>query len=165
MIVSLDPGKKRTACAYFSESDNRLVSVFWLKPGEAPDPLFAVSLVIIEKPNINGNTPNWQSTFDCGWYGAIVAGWFRAPIVEYEPNAWKATVKKPLHHQRLWRVLAKEERALLPVEVPGVIETACVRYARTGTVRNYEHEWHNLLDAVGVGLFHLGRTGRGGAKA
>lgn len=164
MIVAIDPGKKRSAVACFNEMTGTLLSVFYLEPGEAPAMPFSASVVVIEKPNINVNTPNWQSVLDCGWSGALVAGWFRAPVIAHEPNAWKATVKKPVHHHRLWRVLSPAERFLLPVGVAAVIDAACKSYARTGKVTKYEHHWHNLLDAVGVGLFHLGRTGRGGAK-
>jgi hypothetical protein len=163
MIVAIDPGKNRCACACFSEGTSALVSAFFLTPGQEPPVPFSASVVVIEKPRITTNTPNWESIVDEAWSGAIIAGTFRAPIIPYYPNEWKATVKKPVHHRRLWRVLSPAERFLLPVGVAAVIDAAVKSYAATGKVTKYSHEWHNLLDAVGLGLFHLGRTGRGGA--
>jgi len=164
MIVALDTGKARTAAAYFE--GEICVKVGFLVP---PTAMYvhtpsAVSLVVVEKPRINSDTPNWESVFDCGWYGALVVGAFRAPVVEYSPSGWKASTKKPLHHKRLWRVMLPSERALFPEDTWDVIEHACAGYARTGKVTKYSHEWHNTLDAVGIGLFHFGRTGRGGSK-
>lgn len=121
-------------------------------------------LVVIEKPNINANTPNWQSMLECAWHGALVAGAFNAPIREYEPNAWKGTVKKPPHHRRIWRAATPAEQALFPSDVPAIIEAACAEYARIGKVRKYSHPWHNFLDSMGVGFFDTGRIGRGGKK-
>ena len=56
----------------------------------------------------------------------------------YQPKMWKGQVPKPAHHRRLCRVLTGAELDLW------------------GTAD------HNAKDAIGIGLFHLGRTSKGG---
>jgi len=56
----------------------------------------------------------------------------------YQPKMWKGQVPKPAHHRRLARVLTGVELDL------------------------WATADHNAKDAIGIGLFHLGRTKRGG---
>ena len=56
----------------------------------------------------------------------------------YQPKVWKGQVPKPAHHKRLVRVLSAAETTL------------------------WNEADHNARDAIGIGLFHLGRTKRGG---
>jgi hypothetical protein len=51
---------------------------------------------------------------------------------------WKGSVPKEIHHQRLLKVLTEEERAIMPKTKSGKYD-------------------HNMLDAVGLGLWKLGR--------
>ncbi len=62
-----------------------------------------------------------------------------ARIRRIRPWGWKGNVPKAVHHARLIEALAASERALVEA-LP----------------RN-----RDALDAVGLGLWHLGRTGRG----
>lgn len=57
------------------------------------------------------------------------------------PSDWKGTVPKAVHQPRIIGALTPHELALL------------------GTVNRPNHD---IVDAVGLGLWHLGRTGRGG---
>jgi len=76
--------------------------------------------------------------------GVIVGLQRRPDVVVYDPHSWKGGVPKPIHHKRVLSVLTPEENALLQQTKPAM---------------------HNLspdmLDAVGLGLFHLKRMGRG----
>lgn len=58
---------------------------------------------------------------------------------KYRPAEWKGTIPKRVHHLRVWNVLNEEERLL----VPSMTE-------------------HDTWDAVGGGLFAVGRVGTGG---
>lgn len=71
---------------------------------------------------------------------ALCAAVDRAVQVQafYQPKMWKGQVPKPAHHRRLGRVLTGVELDLW------------------GTAD------HNAKDAIGIGLFHLGRTRKGG---
>lgn len=59
--------------------------------------------------------------------------------VEVYPRTWKGTAPKHIHQQRIIKALAKEELTLLP---------------KTPRSRKLDH---NMIDAVGLGLWHLGR--------
>lgn len=58
---------------------------------------------------------------------------------KYRPGEWKGNVTKGAHHRRLRAALEEDERLLCP----GFAE-------------------HDAWDAIGIGLFALARTGRGG---
>jgi hypothetical protein len=60
------------------------------------------------------------------------------PLVCYTPHQWKGHVPKRVMQQRL------EDQGLLP---EGALSLG-----------------HDALDAIGLGYFHLGLTGKGGAK-
>lgn len=74
-------------------------------------------------------------------YRAVAAG--RADVTRHEvaPFAWKGQVPKHVHHARIERVLAPAERRL---------------------ARGLDH---NVWDAIALGLFAVGRVGRGGTTA
>lgn len=55
------------------------------------------------------------------------------------PRTWKGTVPKPIHNKRVLAALTPEEVAVLPKRP-----------------RAKDHD-HNLLDAIGLGLWKLGR--------
>lgn len=60
------------------------------------------------------------------------------------PFTWKGNVPKPIHHARLARILGPEASVILG-QPPQI--------------------FHDTWDAVGLGLYALGRTGRGGRAA
>lgn len=66
----------------------------------------------------------------------------RADVTRHEvtPGAWKGQVPKHVHHARVLELLDATERR-----------------------RAAGHD-HNVLDAIALGLFALGRTGRGGTR-
>jgi len=55
----------------------------------------------------------------------------------YNPTQWKGNLPKAVHHRRLLKALTEAEAPLWPAG-------------------------HDARDAVGIGLFHLGRVKRGG---
>lgn len=58
----------------------------------------------------------------------------------YTPNQWKGSVPKRVHQKRVLAALTEAERALLEGRP--------------------KKELVQVLDAIGLGLFHLGRLGR-----
>lgn len=67
--------------------------------------------------------------------GMLIRGWDE----RYRPGEWKGNVPKRAHHKRLSRALRDEERAVAP-----------------------NANEHDAWDAIGIGLFALARTKRGG---
>lgn len=68
--------------------------------------------------------------------GQLNNGWTK----KYTPGQWKGNVPKPAHHRRLSQILTDTEHKAM---------------RDTG---------HDAWDAVGIGLFYLGRTKRGGVR-
>lgn len=114
-----------------------------------------------------------------------------APVHEYTISAggedaardWIGGTNKAALHHRIWSELTFAEREALarfgratgqgggrargkantgrPVDVGTAVTENCKRAA---TGRDLlKHDWYDVLDAVGVGLFHLGRVGKGAA--
>ncbi len=58
-----------------------------------------------------------------------------------EPHAWKGSVDKNIHHARIWAKLTPIEQEIVSASARGVAPS----------------KRHNILDAVGIGLFVVGR--------
>lgn len=69
-----------------------------------------------------------------------------AKVTYYEPWEWKGSVAKNVHHQRLWGHLGPHEKELVAKTAEGMAPS----------------KRHNMMDAIGIGLFALGRTRCGG---
>ncbi len=93
-----------------------------------------------------------QDLIDVQAVGCAVAGLLADSVRLIKPSEWKGTVPKPIHHARLVGVLSAEERAVLG----DVAERALRR-----STRGHDKE---VLDAVGIGLYDLGRTNRSGGE-
>jgi hypothetical protein len=67
------------------------------------------------------------------------------PVTWIPPHAWKGQVPDEILYDRIRKRLDKREADLLDLVLKGI-------------AKGYHH---NVLDAIGIGLFHLGRAGRG----
>lgn len=75
------------------------------------------------------------------------AGMYRACGVErhyVEPAEWKGQAPKDVHHARVWSKLTDDERDVVNEAVRGIAPS----------------KRHNVLDAVGLGLFVAKRLGK-----
>ncbi len=184
MILRLyiDPGVNFHACALFDGLQLAQVALI------APDAFLAyphahqLHELVIEKmevyPGAQQEDPN--DLIDVHGAAKTAEAFIRArggPVAVWpKPKDWKGQIKKWQHHARVWSVLSPAERETFArdsghtVDAVGKkIDEACERWAqgdvnRRGKVRGYEWSAHNLLDAVGLGLWHLGRTGRAGHR-
>lgn len=159
----IDPGKVFHAVAKFHDAQLRAVA--FIPPNGFPSvfaPAFASDLVI-EKPQIYPGADEKDPNDLLDVYGAArySEGLLGIPAHYVLPREWKGSFKKPPHHRQVWAALSQQERecfardAGLEVEFIGdKIEAACERLARTGEVTGYSWKAHNLLDAVGLGLWH-----------
>jgi hypothetical protein len=173
----IDPGVHFHACALFR--DLELQTVCFVAPetfanNGCPFNVAQLSHLVIEKPVLRG--PNGKDPNDClDVFGAaqLAAGVIRyqgGPAALYViPEDWKGQFKKPPHHRKVWAELSFSERLIVATDsghttehIRDKIEKACQTLARTRKVTGYSWKAHNLLDAVGLGLWHLGRlhTGR-----
>lgn len=160
-----DPGVHRIARAIFV--NRQAVSIDYLPACETVSRTLPASFLGIEKPQIYQNTPTAQANDCLDVWGA--ACWFRAEVRRnsvrvlseriVSPEEWKGQLPKPVHHARLWEAMAESERALFPADTEERIRKGIQRGGYTNAKGN---DFHNLLDAVGIGLFCESRTARAG---
>lgn len=172
VLVAIDPGyaKRGQGCAVALFVSGVLASVRFLRPANATPDALAVcaTLVVWECPQVDDRTRcSVPHVVELAAVGAELAGLFAgacgAKLERVTPSQWKGSTPKPVAHARMWERLSFAERALLggdttiervhAAQRAGALE----RWAREGA--HYYGAWqgHNTLDAVGLGLWKLGR--------
>jgi hypothetical protein len=146
-LLCVDPGKT-TGLAVFR--DNALIQAFagpsseiLKKPPPSNVPLMTV---VIENPRwtpMRGVDPN--DLLDLSrLVGRFEDYYTRAghTVFLVTPMQWKGSVKKSIHNRRVLELLTAHETMLLP---------------KRPRAKDYDH---NLVDAIGLGLWKLGRLRR-----
>lgn len=124
--------------------------------------------LVIERPQVDGRTQaavkdvlalDWEAALFAG----LVVGYTGAALVECTPRDWKGTTPKPIVHRRAWGALSAHERSVLGGDpVLRAIEAAVERGAKRNWPPGLDayggRAIHNPLDAVAIGLWHLGRV-------
>lgn len=154
LLVAVDLGKRKAGVAVFRVEPDRGYSVL-VSCSTVEGPGLAHAIVNYVQPD-EGLPPQWV----CEWpmkyddkrlyHEAIedlqavgnaledlVGGWSD----KYRPGEWKGHVPKGIHHRRVNRSLRPAELAIMPASAE-----------------------HDAWDAVGIGLFALARTRRGGSS-
>lgn len=156
MIVSVDPGLRHLGVACWDEAGRLLYAdlvkntdqefrgvlawrameqQFWLRvPASKSD------FVIVECPRIYPHSDQRKGDLNdllevAGVVGILVAKFATARQVY--PADWKGQVEKKVMNQRAWGELTADEKL---------------------KVKNAAD--HNVLDGIGIGLFHFGRLGK-----
>ncbi len=136
-MISVDPGVHGSGVAFWFAG--RLSAVRYYKPSE----ISSVLSVVIECPQIypgvksKGN-PNdlIKLAFEAG---RIIGLFNPVELRVIKPRDWKGTIKKEAMLKRILSKLTEEELAIVKAaNIPKAVE-------------------HNVLDAIGIGLWHLGR--------
>ncbi len=140
MLLAIDPGADAGWARFSGKS---LVGCGLGPPSEGP-----ISRVLIERPAIYPGGRQKARPADVIKL-AVRAGeaggqYARTRLIEpeyIEPHAWKGSVNKEIHHARIWAKLTPAEQAVVSQAARGVAPS----------------KRHNILDAVGIGLFGIGR--------
>lgn len=173
-LVTIDPGyaAKGPGCAVAVFCCGLLSQTYFARPEKVwITPLKNVYEVVWECPQVDSRSRvSVPSIVQLAAVGGTLAGMYSgacggATVVPVSPSAWKGSTPKPVHHLRLWRQLRVVEHDLLGgVDTEMAIEAACRkgaldRWGKPGA-SYYPRTWwtHNLLDAVGIGLWRLGRA-------
>lgn len=142
-LVALDPGDA-TGWAFFEEG--LLVAAGCSKPDDICDDVprgaLRADIVVIELPqNWPGKTPITSIITLAVRVGTFKERWERygASVELVWPTTWKGSVPKKIHNDRVLEALSAAERKLLP---------------KRPRAKDFDH---NMLDAVGIGLWKLGR--------
>jgi hypothetical protein len=168
-----DPG---SACALFGAGRGGLSAVWFFKPFRATHHYgftgtTCIETVVIEKPQVDDRTVGipLKDVINLSYAAGRVLGFYTeagARVKEYLPRQWKGSTPKPLHHLKLWGVLTEAEREVVGgADALAQIEAACergglARWSKPGVVYYGGWKGHNILDAVALGCFHLGRIGK-----
>lgn len=153
MIVTVDPGKHYHGLAVFSHGELRVASLIprkeigvWVRANEWCVP----EVLVVEQPHKQFRTVNYNILTALACAAGEVAGAFmglqHTEHVQYIwPSTWKGQLDKPKSHKRIRVELSKAEFAR--IVMPSQVKTL----------------GHNVMDAVGIGLWRVGRmrTGRG----
>lgn len=173
MIITIDPGVHACALAYL---ENAHVQAYALTNhvDRAALATLDVTHVVVERPEYQGlrtQSARVQDLIALSWAGGLMAGTIAgttgAHLIELPPSAWKGSEPKPVHHSRVWALLTADERLVLGgAATHDAIDLAVDKGARErwkkGGAAYYPRAWkmHNVLDAVGMGLFYVGRMAK-----
>ena len=165
LLVSVDPGIRVCGVACFVEG-----TLAWAQPvksldksAKGADAYFAMSTAVrdvvwagagvpthiaIETPEQYPGSPAPRSAVQAlegvvGAVGVALQGAKGVPVFGYKPKEWKRQVPKPIMYGRICSRLSQNELDAVPSVA------ASVRF-KTST-------FHQCLDAIGIGLHHLGR--------
>lgn len=176
-LVAIDPGYSRNGqgCAVAVFEGTALVRVLFARP-ETVDHATLRSIgaeqVVWECPQVDSRTrvsvpAVVQLAAIGGTLAGLIAGASGATVEPVTPSAWKGSAPKPVAHGRMWDRLSDDERLLLGGEATATQIAAAKRRGaacRWDPARSpyYPATWvtHNVLDAVGIGLWKLQRTER-----
>ena len=161
-LVGIDPGTRALGACLFQ--DGRLVSarasvargigalpsLVAYHAGNLRDYAGKCPEVAIELMRWRPKDPRSQANdlIDVQTVGMVVAGSCRNRIHLYPATTWKGSVPKPVHHKRIREALELEEARILDA----ALSVAPARHRK------------EILDALGIGLFHLKRTNRSGIR-
>jgi hypothetical protein len=147
-LLAIDPGKA-TGWAYFDKET--LVSCGVLKFNPHPEYFSFMeyrrfSKIIIEKPKIYP-VRQWKGDPNDLISVALIAGWVAGFLdevssnIEYvTPQAWKGNRPKEVDHRHTMSLLSTEEKEVIK-RTKGVLKS----------------QKHNMIDAIGIGLWYLRR--------
>ena len=157
-LMAIDPGVHTCACAVFRRG---------LLDQLGYDLVTPVVEAIVEKPQADSRVGVYNIDLACR--GAELAGRAihpRGVVLYTTPTKWKQSVPKPICHARALKDLSSAELSLLPDGTAERVRSARESGAKDGWRkpgavyygRGKGSDVHNLLDAVALGLWHLGRT-------
>ena len=154
VVLAVDPGRD----AAWSVFQGQALVAVGFRELPLPECLPLRSRVVVERPSIHGGTRNPASIVTL----AIDLGMRVAPYkvagfdVEYVlPTTWKGNVKKDVCASRVKARLTEEE-----LEVVADLFKSKTDGKRSRLVVS-KGKQHNVWDGIGIGLWAVGRFGRG----
>lgn len=174
-LLAIDPGVKACATATFVEGVLRFVGMYG--PDDKAPWCSRAVVEIPERVNVAGVQPD--DLIRVAVAGARMAERCvrGAPgtVLEVRPAEWKGSVPKPICHSRMWAKLDDSEIDLLGGMKTGyAIKLACDRGAADRWKKDGKRYYrarelstvdgtkitHDILDAVALGMWYVGRYAR-----
>lgn len=159
-LLAIDPGVNASATAWF---EDRVLQQVGDWPARTPRPIRAYDRAIVEVPQFDSRVS--IHVIGLAVAGAHLAGSAAEHARFVAPREWKGSMPKPVHHRKVWAELSDAERKVLPDYAEHEINKALMRGAKDGWRKpggtyygaSERGRVHNVLDAVALGLFELGR--------
>ena len=145
--LAIDPGKS-TGWALFRREELSACGLVDPTKGERPPRHEGLDVCVVEVPcHQHSDTPSltndlFKTAFRAGQLAESTGC---RDIVAVSPHAWKGSVPKDLHNERVLKRLTEDERKIL--------YAACRADGKKVSVSLL----NNVIDAVGLGLWYLGR--------
>jgi len=172
VLVAIDPGytKRGKGCAVAVFCNGALIHVHFARPEtiSANELCVCAGDVVWECPQVDARSnASVPAIVQLAAVGGVLAGLYAGACgcraVAVVPSAWKGSAPKPIAHGRDWERLREAERDLLGGD--GTIARidaakragALDRWGKPGATYYGTWQGHNLLDAVGLGMWRLGR--------
>lgn len=161
MLLSIDPGTV-SGWALFADPDQNSGQGRLLSTGLCLDHIpQQVTRVVIERPVIypGGRTKNPNDVLLVAVAAGEWGGLARARGIPYEyvePARWKGQVDKDIQHARDWACMLDVEREVA-IGAGRLIAPKAKALSFPCKLTTSDKR-HNMLDAIGIGLFALGRA-------
>lgn len=141
LIVCIDPG---VSCGLAIFSDGGLIDAYYVKDPMTFDIPIKANLICLEHlyADKSSAVPT-RSIIDAQLWGAYLAGRFQGPVRLIPPSTWKGSRDKAKHNAWIMKQLEPHE-----------VEIVAQSTTRKG-------ELHNVIDAVGIGIWHHQRPHKG----
>jgi len=137
ILLSIDPGKHAMAWAVFKEGT---LHACGLGNSALHVKSYDPTHVVIELPQVYRQSKNPNDLVDLAFRAGFWAHTFNEPGVEFEtvwPHDWKGSRPKSVDNRATRKDMTEAELKLLP-DLP-------------------DGKLHNVIDAIGIGLWKLGR--------
>lgn len=147
-LLAIDPGN----CTGFAVFDSTVLTYCGVTTvDQNPELVYSLGMndeIVIELPQVYRAAQSKGDPNDLIKVALQVGRWMeraivrRVPVHLVKPNEWKGQVRKEIHHERVRKLLHSPELDFV------------------NSTRLPETKAHNMLDAVGLGLWRLGRMRR-----
>ena len=185
-LVAIDPGGRKKKCSAAVFQDSRLVAVF---ERLTIDQAWDTNIVVVERPQQDGRSRAVPPAIlmDLAWQAALLVGAFvalGARAIELAPNDWKAGTRadgkhvsglpKAIHHANMIDSGAITADELNTIWRGEPIHREVFEARRKGALSRWaphangyyaaKSRTPDVFDAIGIGLYHLGRTDKDGKR-
>jgi len=155
-LVTIDPGVRALGVCFFEHRVFRLGLLSRSKARKLTDqiaehrsnlPDIGATHAAVESMVYRPTDSTPQDLINVQAVGCTLAGMLAPAVTLYPSSEWKGTTPKRIHHERIQSAL------MFPAETEALADSL------KGIPKAHQKE---ILDALGIGLYHLGRTTRAG---
>jgi len=146
-LISIDPGVNHHGVAYFTDgklkvawfslSEEVLEDIAWHIKGEDTLDQLAIEIPQVYVPSLFDPNDLINLAVEAGKVIGVLEEDYSVKTTTYLPKSWKKQVPKDIMNRRTLARLSEKEKAAIQWPI--------------------KSRRHNVLDAAGVGLHHLGR--------